>query len=70
MQKIISFLWGTALFGFFILTGIQTHFLLTSEEGKVKLSPVGQGIVALRDYYRENPAQLAIVLLLSEIVRL
>ncbi|OXA46426.1 uncharacterized protein LOC110856299 [Folsomia candida] len=68
IQKITAFLWGTMIFGFCAITGVQASYYLSTEEGRAKISPVGEGILALRDYYRENLVQLAVVLLFSEIV--
>jgi hypothetical protein len=71
LLRVFAFLWGTILFGFCIITGIQTALYLSDDDddGRAKVSPVGQGRLVIVEYYKKHYPQLAVVLLLSEIVR-
>lgn len=64
---ILTFLWGTVLFLFKICTGIQVLIKAVKDEPQ-KLHPVGQGFGEIKGYYMEHMKQIAVVLLVSEIV--
>lgn len=69
INLILAFLFGSVLFLFKVLTGLQALIRVACDEDpSIKLHPAGQGFGEIRAYYTEHLKQLSVVLLVSEIV--
>ncbi|CAL8107313.1 unnamed protein product [Orchesella dallaii] len=67
INLILQFLWGTVVFLFKIVTGIQALVHVVCDDQGEKIHPCGQGIGPIRAFYMEHLKQLSVVLLISEI---